>query len=166
MGLQNEIKQRKTFSSPEQEAFLSILRTADLASREVADALGGVDLTPTQYNVMRILRGAGQDGIACGGIADRMVTRDPDITRLLDRLIRRGLAERARSSADRRVVIARITPAGKALVDSLDEPIAAAVGACFAGMSATEVGEIIRLLEAVRRACGAARNEHASRGTR
>ena len=108
--------------SPEEAAFLDLLRTADVLTRGTIGVLKAEDLSQTQYNVLRILRGAPQ-GLACGEIASRMITRDPDVTRLLDRLEKRGLISRARESRDRRMVLARITPQGLKLVDRLDEPV-------------------------------------------
>src|ERR1700739_984664 len=114
--------QRKRPPCPEEAAFLDLLRTCDLLSRRPAQVLKAEDLSSTQYNVLRILRGA-PDGLPCGEIASRMITRDPDITRLLDRLEKRGLISRARDSQDRRMVTAKITPQGLELVDRLDEPV-------------------------------------------
>jgi DNA-binding MarR family transcriptional regulator len=121
--LRRSIRQRKRFQSLEAEAFLNIEHTADALMRGLADVLKASDLSPTQYNVLRILRGAGPGGLACGEIAERMVTRDPDITRLLDRLQRRGLIARERDGKDRRVVTTTITAEGAALVGRLDEPV-------------------------------------------
>lgn len=106
-----------------QEVFLGILKTADLLQAELAELLKPVDLSPTQYNVLRILRGAGEEGLACGRIADRMLTHDPDMTRLLDRLEKGGSIERWRDKADRRVVRTRVTAAGRKLLAALDEPV-------------------------------------------
>src|SRR5947209_14077769 len=117
-------KQRR-MGSPEEAAFLDLLRTCDLLSRGPAQVLKKEDLSATQYNVLRILRGA-PDGLACGEIASRMITRDPDVTRLLDRLEKRGLISRCRETKDRRTVIARITPDGLKLLSRLDEPVQAA----------------------------------------
>src|SRR6266487_1298021 len=114
-------KQRRT-RSPEEAVFLDLLRTCDLLSRGPALVLKKEDLSATQYNVLRILRGA-PDGLACGEIANRMITRDPDITRLLDRLEKRGLISRCRESKDRRMVTARITTEGSKLLTRLDEPV-------------------------------------------
>jgi DNA-binding MarR family transcriptional regulator len=108
--------------SPEEAAFLDLLRTADVLTRGADWVLKGEDLSLTQYNVLRILRGA-PDGLPCGEIASRMITRDPDITRLLDRMEKRGLISRARESRDRRMVLGRLTPEGRKLVDRLDEPV-------------------------------------------
>jgi DNA-binding MarR family transcriptional regulator len=109
-------------SHPEEAAFLDLLRTTDLLSRGVIAVLKAEDLSATQYNVLRILRGA-PEGLPCGEVANRMITKDPDITRLLDRLEKRGLISRSREAKDRRTVTARITPAGLKLLDRLDEPV-------------------------------------------
>jgi len=102
---------------------MNLQRTADYLLRGVEEALKPAGLTPSQYNVLRILRGAGPDGLSCREIAERMLTRDPDMTRLLDRLEQRGLVSRARSTSDRRVVVTRITASAMKLLASLDEPI-------------------------------------------
>src|SRR5512141_2056646 len=116
---QHEPKRRS--SCLEEVAFLELLRTTDLLSRGVAQVLKSEELSATQYNVLRILRGS-PDGLPCGEIANRLITRDPDITRLLDRLEKRGWIVRGRESKDRRVVFARITPEGLQLLADLDEP--------------------------------------------
>src|SRR5215813_10162489 len=108
--------------SREEALFLDLLRTCDLLSRRPAQLLKTEDLSPTQYNVLRILRGSPR-GLPCGEIASRMITRDPDVTRLLDRLERRGLISRTRDAKDRRTVMGRITPEGLKLLERLDEPI-------------------------------------------
>lgn len=109
------------FRLREEEVFVSIQRTADLLSERLERLLKPAGLSPTQYNVLRILRGAGDAGCSCGEIGERMVTRDPDVTRLLDRLERRGLVARSRERKDRRVITIRITAEGLALLASLDE---------------------------------------------
>ena len=101
---------------------MDLLRTYDLLSRRMSPVLKAVDLTSTQYNVLRILRGAGGE-LSCGEIGGRMVTRDPDVTRLVDRLEKRGLISRRRETKDRRTVLTRITPQGLALLAGLDEPV-------------------------------------------
>src|SRR5512135_1869674 len=106
----------------EEAAFVDLVRTAELLSRPIAQLLKAHDLSPAQYNVLRILRGS-PDGLTCGEIGNRMITRDPDITRLLDRMEKRGLIERWRETKDRRVVQARITPEGLKLLAKLDEPV-------------------------------------------
>ncbi len=115
-------KSRRRVGSAEETAFLDLWRTADILSRGPARVLKTADLSPTQYNVLRILRGAPGD-LPCGEIGNRMITRDPDITRLLDRLEKRGLISRCRETKDRRMVMARITPEGLKLLARLDEPV-------------------------------------------
>lgn len=112
----------RRIGGPEEAAFLDLVRTADMLTRGVLGVLKAEDLSPTQYNVLRILRGSPQ-GLPCGEIAGRLITRDPDVTRLLDRMEKRGLILRARDNRDRRVVMAQITPEGLKLVDRLDEPV-------------------------------------------
>jgi len=105
-------------------AFLDLLRTTDMLSRGLVAVLKTEDLSSTQYNVLRILRGA-PEGLPCGEIANRMITRDPDITRLLDRLEKRALISRCRETKDRRMVTARITAEGLKLLGRLDESVEA-----------------------------------------
>jgi DNA-binding MarR family transcriptional regulator len=114
-------KRRRT-ACPEEAAFLELLRTTDILSRGLVKVLRTEDLSGTQYNVLRILRGS-PEGLPCGEIANRMITRDPDITRLLDRLEKRGLISRCRENEDRRMVMARITQEGLKLLARLDEPV-------------------------------------------
>jgi DNA-binding MarR family transcriptional regulator len=122
--LATAIKQTKPFVSTEEEAFLAVQRTASELNQGVAELLKPQGLTSPQYNVLRILRGAGDAGLACREIADRLVARDPDVTRLLDRMENQGLIVRARVRADRRVVTTRITAKGRELVTKLDKPVA------------------------------------------
>jgi DNA-binding MarR family transcriptional regulator len=123
--LQDEIKQTLPFHSLEEEVLLGLARTADAVARAGEEVLKASGLTATQYNVLRILRGAGTAGLSCGDVAGRMITRDPDLTRLLDRLEGRGLVTRARDGEDRRVVVTRITREGLSLLAELDEPVEA-----------------------------------------
>ena len=122
--MSNNLKQthKKYLGSREEAAFLDLSRTCDLLSRGIAQLLKTEDLSATQYNVLRILRGS-PEGLPCGEIGGRMITRDPDVTRLLDRMEKRGLISRSRDDKDRRTVIARVAPAGLKLLASLDEPI-------------------------------------------
>jgi MarR family transcriptional regulator, organic hydroperoxide resistance regulator len=153
-NIQAELKQKKPFSCREEELFLNILRTSDQLMRRVADVLKPADLSATQYNVLRILRGAVPEGLACGEISDRMVTRDPDITRLLDRLEKRGLVARSREKADRRVVTARITDAGLELLRKLDETVVRLHKAQLGHLDAKSQEGLIRLLEQARETPG------------
>ena len=106
----------------EEEVFLDLLRTTDLLGRRVAMVLKPDDISGNQYNVLRILRGS-PDGLTCGEIASRMISRDPDITRLLDRLEKRNLISRCRETKDRRMVMTRISPDGLKLLGRLDQPV-------------------------------------------
>jgi DNA-binding MarR family transcriptional regulator len=108
--------------SAEEAAYVDLLRTADVLTRRAIGPLKAEELSTTQYNILRILRGTPQ-GLTCGEIASRMITRDPDVTRLLDRMEKRGLISRARESQDRRLVLARIAPKGLKLVNRLDKPV-------------------------------------------
>src|SRR5688572_9077942 len=114
--LQEELKQTKPFTSLEEEVILNLVRTAEHVVSRTAEVLKPANLTPTQYNALRILRGAGPDGLTCGEIGERMVTKESDITRLLDRLERRGLISRERPETNRRVVITRVTDEGLRLL--------------------------------------------------
>jgi DNA-binding MarR family transcriptional regulator len=107
---------------PEESLFVEMTRTLDLLSRAVTQFLRSENLSGPQYNVLRILRGA-PEGLLCGQISERMITRDPDITRLLDRLEKRSLIVRSRQDVDRRRVLVHIAPEGMALLARLDEPV-------------------------------------------
>ena len=145
-ALATALRQTKPFSSPESAAYLALLRVASRFEQEMSDALKPHGLTPTQYNVLRILRGAEREGLACGEVLDRLVMRDPDITRLLDRLEKHGLVTRGRDSTDRRVVVSRITESGLALLAMLDAPVNALHQAQLAGLGADRVRELSSLL--------------------
>lgn len=125
--LQHEIGKLHPFDCREQEVYLNMERTADYLRRGVEELFRPYELSGTQYNVLRILRGAklheNLEALPCGEIGQRMVTRDPDITRLLDRLEKRGFITRARQTNDRRVVKVQITDAGLELLGKLDEPL-------------------------------------------
>jgi MarR family transcriptional regulator, organic hydroperoxide resistance regulator len=135
---------------PEQEVFLGIQRTADVLMRDLEEVLKPSGLSATQYNVLRILRGAGDDGLPCGGIGVRMLTRDPDITRLLDRLEARKLIRRHRSSEDRRVVLANVTASGLGLLKELDEPVIATHRRQLGHLGHEKLRQLSHLLEAAR----------------
>jgi len=122
-SIREELKQTKPFFSAAQEAFLSIQRTADALSQKIEEFLKPWGISGTQYNVLRILRGAGSEGLRCGEIAERMVAHDPDITRLLDRMEKAGWIERARDTRDRRVVLTHINRRGLDLLKQIDKPI-------------------------------------------
>lgn len=148
--LQEEIKQKKPFESLAQEVVLNVMRTAATFRNGVAKALKPFDLTAPQYNILRILRGAPEDGLPCSEVGDRLVSQDPDVTRLLDRLEKRGLVTRGRSLMDRRVVNARITTAGLTLVNQLDGPINTVHETQLGHMKKKRLRELIGLLEKAR----------------
>src|SRR5215218_1113512 len=151
--LQHELGKRKPFECAEEEAFLSIIRTADVLARTASEMFKPHDLSPTQYNVLRILRGtcpAGTSGLACGTIAEQMLTRDPDMTRLLDRLEKRGLISRAREERDRRVVRTCITQKGLDVLAELDPIVNECNRKQLGQMGEARLRQLINLLEDVR----------------
>jgi len=133
----------------EEILYLALLRTGDMLSRAVDQLLKTDDLSSHQYNVLRILRGE-PGGLACGKIGNRMITRDPDITRLLDRLERRRLISRSRDPGDRRTVMARITPAGLKLLANLDEPVSKLHRKQLGHLSRERQHQLARLLSLAR----------------
>jgi len=138
---------RQPIPCPEEAAFVELMRTADLLARAPALLLKEHDLSSNQYNVLRILRGA-PEGLLCGEIACRMISRDPDITRLLDRLEKRGLIGRCREDPDRRKVLVRITPAGLGLLNRLHEPVCEMHRRQLGHLSPNQLQQLSRLLVA------------------
>ncbi|MFL5560158.1 MAG: MarR family winged helix-turn-helix transcriptional regulator [Gemmatimonadaceae bacterium] len=149
--LQEELRQTKPFQSLEQEALLSIERTAAILSHGVADALRRYEITPTQYNVLRILRGAGERGLCRNEVRDRLVSQVPDVTRLLDRMEQMQLIERERDTDDRRMVLTRLTRKGSQLLARIDEPVARLHERQLGHLSAARLRTLIDLLAEVRR---------------
>lgn len=133
----------------EEEVFVSIWRTADLLARKLEKLLKASDISPTQYNVLRILRGSPQ-GLPCAEIGERMISRDPDITRLLDRLETAGLVVRHRDTKDRRVVMARITARGLKVLSDLDDPLVAIHREQLGHLGSTRLRSLLQLLENAR----------------
>lgn len=148
--LQHELKQNLPFRSREQEAYLALLRTADALQTSVEAKLNEFGLTGTQYNALRILRGAEPEGLPCNEIGERMITHDPDVTRLLNRLEKRGLVKRARAKADRRVVYGRITAAGLRLLREMDKPIEQHGREILKHVGQETLQQLIELLQLVR----------------
>jgi MarR family transcriptional regulator, organic hydroperoxide resistance regulator len=148
--LQQEIQQKKAIRLLEEEATLNIVRTADVLMLSLMDVLKPFALSATQYNVLRILRGAGEEGASCKDVGNRMVTRDPDITRLMDRLEKRGLLTRDRAKEDRRFVTHKLTKAGLELVNELDRPIEELHRKKMRHMKPQRLLELVELLEEVR----------------
>src|SRR6266849_2980951 len=142
-------KSRRRRACPEEAVFLELLRTTDMLSRGLVKVLRTEDLSGTQYNVLRILRGS-PEGLPCGEIASRMITRDPDITRLLDRLEKRGLISRCRETRDRRTVLTRITPEGLKLLTRLDEPVQEGHRKQLGHLGRQRLRELMELLQEAR----------------
>jgi DNA-binding MarR family transcriptional regulator len=134
----------------EDTIFISLQKTADSLGLEAEQLLKPHGLTGTQYNVLRILRGAEPHGLACRAIAERMISHDPDMTRLLDRMEKRTFISRARQTDDRRVIKTRITPAGLALLKSLDQPVRELHKRQCRHMPAARLKTLARLLEEIR----------------
>lgn len=163
--LQRDLKQNRPFKSLEEEAYLSLVRTAGQLTDELAAVLKPAGLSEVQYNVLRILRGAGAEGHACSEIGARLVTRDPDVTRLLDRLEKRGLVVRSREHSDRRVVTTRITDGGLTLLAQIDEPLHQAVQGLLGHLSRPAIETLLRTLDEARdparRAAARGKSRHA-----
>jgi DNA-binding MarR family transcriptional regulator len=134
----------------EQQAFLALMRAQDGLLGEVAELCKANEISESQYNVLRILRGEGETGLPCQGIASRMITREPDVTRLIDRLEKLGLVERGRSDDDRRVVVVKIRRPGLDLLARLDEPVLALHERQFSRLTTSELHELSRLLAKLR----------------
>jgi DNA-binding MarR family transcriptional regulator len=147
--LKQELRQKQPFRNSQQEAFLNILRTADLLQREVESLFSRFGITSAQYNVLRILHGAG-GGRSCSDIRRRMVEHHPDVTRLLDRMESAGLIRRERETKDRRTVIARITLAGTVVLKQLQEPLNALHQQQFAALSPPQLLTVIEEMERIR----------------
>ena len=148
--LRDELKQTRPFSSSAHEAVVSILRTAALVQRRIAQVVEGSGITIQQYNVLRILRGAAPVGLPTLAIRDRMIEEAAGITRLLDKLEQAGHVVRERSTPDRRQVLCQITPAGLRLLTQLDEPVDIANDQALAMLDDSEKRDLVELLGAVR----------------
>ena len=149
-GLKYELQQRKAFSSLEQEATLSIARTEAALREPLEELLKEAGVSLTQYNVLRILRGAGPEGLTRNEIRDRLINRMPDVTRLLDRMEEAGWVSRAREMEDRRCVATHLTRAGRSLVDSLDAPVYEEHIRRLGHMTRTQLRTLIDLLSIAR----------------
>lgn len=136
----------ETLPNPEHQVYLTVQRLAADLGHQTADLLKGSGLSPAQFNVLRILRGAGEDGLTCGEIGERLITRDSDVTRLLDRLERQALVTRVRSTQDRRVVLTELTEQGRALLADLDEPLAALHRAQLGRLGPGKLAQLLALL--------------------
>lgn len=148
--LQREIRQNRPFRSLSQEAMLGLMRTTDLIRRAFGRVVEERGITLQQYNVLRILRGAGDSGLPTLEIGSRMIEESPGVTRLIDRLEAKEWVRRERCPHDRRQVLCWITGSGLALLESLDEPMAQADDRALSMLSADDKSHLIRLLDAIR----------------
>ena len=148
--LRREIRQRRPFESLAQEAYLNLARTHAALSESLDAVLARKDVTQQQYNVLRILRGAPPAGLSRNEIRDRLITRMPDVTRLLDRMEAAGLVTRRRSAEDRRQTATRLTPRGRRAVDGLDAPVAAEHRRALAHLTQRQLRELVGLLTLAR----------------
>jgi DNA-binding MarR family transcriptional regulator len=146
-----EMERQMPTGNLEEEVYLSLLRTAERLSRGLIETLSRADLTPTQYNALRILRGAGREGASCSEVGERMVTKDSDITRLLDRLDARGLISRERETEDRRRIVTRITGKGLRVLSELDKPVLETHHNQLGHLGGKRLASLGQLLEAARR---------------
>jgi len=152
--LKEEIAQTRPFATTAEEAMLNLMRTADCLNRAVHREIRKWGITSTQYNVLRILRGAQPNGLPCAAIGDRMIAAEPDITRLLARLKVQKFVRQQRGKADRRVVFTQITPAGLDLLAQMDAPVESMTGEMFGHMTEEDLRRLVSLLEDARTRCG------------
>ena len=151
-SLQRDLRQQKPFTSPEQEAHLNIVRTGTMLVDAFEQRLRPYGLSATQYNVLRILRGAEPAGLCRNELRDRLLTRMPDVTRLLDRMEEAGLVTRSRDCADRRLVTTRITAEARRLVDELDAVAVEEHQRCLGHLSREQLATLVELLTLIRQA--------------
>ncbi len=144
-----EIYQTKPFATIEEELLVSLLRTTDVLNARFEQMIRPFNISMTQYNVLRILRGAGPDGRTCGEIGERMIAREPDVTRLLERMEKTGLIKRTRDTADRRVVVTRITSVGLKLLDEIDPKLREMDG-LLKPMGERKLESMLKLLDELR----------------
>lgn len=154
-SLLRELRQNKPFPSPGDEAFVSVLRTADALRWRIAEVLEPEGITLAQFNTLRILRGARETGLPTLEIRARLVEQAPGITRLIDRLEGLGLVRRERPRADRRQVLCHVEKRGLALLARLDTTVSEASEVLFAGLGGADITQLIASLDAIRRACAA-----------
>lgn len=148
--LADVLHRSRPFRSASQKAVVGLLRTSDLLRRHLTDTVAGEGITLQQYNVLRILRGAGEEGLPTLTVAERMIERTPGVTRLLDRLEEAGWVERTRCTEDRRRVLASITRVGLELLARLDEPLARAEEDAFQALDENEMKRFLHALDTVR----------------
>ena len=149
-SLRDDLRQTKPFTSLQQEAMLNVVRTAATMADAINEMLKPYGISMTQFNVLRILRGAEPAGLCRNELRDRMLTKMPDVTRLLDRMEEAGLVARSRDNEDRRQVSTKITPAGRQLVDSLGAPASQLHQRRLGHMTAEQLSSLIELLTLAR----------------
>ncbi len=149
--LRDEIRQQKPFASLAEAAFLNVGRTMSLLEAGMERVLKPYGISGTQYNVLRILRGAGVDGLCRNEIGDRLIARMPDVTRLLDRMEEAGLVARQRDTKDRRLVTTRLTDEGLAMVNQLDKPVAESHERQLGHLGAERLQQLIELMSQIRK---------------
>jgi DNA-binding MarR family transcriptional regulator len=152
--LKREIAQERPFSGPEEETLLNLMRTADCLNRAIQRKTRPFGITATQYNVLRILRGSQPQGLTCSAIGDRMITAEPDITRLLGRLKALKLIRQQRDRRDKRVIWTQISPAGLALLAEMEPMVLEFPGELLGHLGSDQLSQLIRLLELARERCG------------
>lgn len=150
----DEIHQEKPLRSRTQEALLGLMRTANLVDRRLAAVVEPAGVSAQQYNVLRILRGAGKEGLPTLEVASRLIEQTPGITRLLDRLEAKKMIRRERCPTDRRQVLCRITAEGRSLLDRLEAPVNAFDAQALGMLTPDEQRELIRILDKIRRTAG------------
>jgi len=147
-----ELKQTKPFKRPESEAMVSLLRTAALLEHALGEALRPFGLTHNQYNVLRILRGAGEPGLCGREVGERLIAKVPDVPRLLERMAEQGLVRRERDDLDRRHVTARITEKGRQLLKEADRALLALEQSKFGGLTPSRLERLLETLDSIRAA--------------
>ena len=150
-SLQRELRQKRPFRTAAQEAVLALVRTADLVSRDASRVVEPHGITLQQYNVLRILRGAGDEGLPTLEVAERMIEQTPGVTRLLDRLETKGLIRRERCRVDRRQHLCWITSEGRRLLDRLDAPMLAAHEESLRGLDGANRQQLVALIAEIRK---------------
>ncbi|HZE97602.1 MAG TPA: MarR family transcriptional regulator [Planctomycetota bacterium] len=153
----DELKQSRRYPDPRQEAVIALLRTADVLRGRIEAALLPHQVSPEQYNVLRILRGAPDRSLPTLEIASRMITRAPNITRLIDKLVQKKLVSRCDHDRDRRIVVVKLTPRGLDLVNGISTTVDDIDAGGLASLSRAQVDTLIGMLDAVRSEPGGAR---------
>ena len=149
--IEQELKQTRPIRSPQEQAMLGLMRTSRAIEASWLSYLKRTEgISISQYNILRILRGARPDSVKSSEIADRMIYRDPDVTRLVDRMVEQGLVQRERDGDDRRVVLVAITDAGLALLERLEGPVSQYISSVMAGLGPQKLRELCALLDQLR----------------